>query len=76
MESIAVPAWLAQAVAVGIGGQFVLLVGWLIRQDKNRALAEKDAEAKRALGEAEIKTRSSGRSWWSRHRKYRHHRCV
>jgi hypothetical protein len=55
MESIAVPAWLAQAVAVGIGGQFVLLVGWLIRQDKNRALAEKDAEAKRALGEAEIK---------------------
>lgn len=55
MESIAVPAWLAQSVAVGVGGQFVLLALWLIRQDKNRALAEKDAEAKRALGEAEIK---------------------
>lgn len=55
MDSIAVPAWLAQAVAVGLGGQFMLLGGWLIRQDKNRALAEKDAEAKRALGEAEIK---------------------
>ena len=55
MDGILVPSWLAQAIAVGIGGQFVVLVGWLVKQDRARALAEKDAENKRALADLEIK---------------------
>jgi hypothetical protein len=53
MDGIVVPTWLAQALAIGIGGQFVVLVRWLLKQDRARESFEKDAETKRVTAEKE-----------------------
>lgn len=53
MDGIVVPTWLAQAMAAGIGSQFVAVVWWMHRQDKARDVA--DIKTKGAIDAISLK---------------------